>query len=141
VAEVGYQPFGGRREYRLIVRRVEPTPGSQLALHGLNYSYFAFITDREGEAVGAEGRPPAPRRGRERHPRPQVRSRPQPPALGQVRRQRRLAGLQRHRPQPLLLADAAGRDLKTLRRRLFSVPGRLVRSARHNHLKLPAEWP
>ena len=33
---------------RLIVRRVKPTPGSQLALFA-TYSYHAFITDREGE--------------------------------------------------------------------------------------------
>ena len=30
---------------RLIVRRVKPAPGSQLALF-VNYSYHAFITDR-----------------------------------------------------------------------------------------------
>ena len=31
VAETTYRPFGQRREVRLIVRRVRPTPGSQLA--------------------------------------------------------------------------------------------------------------
>src|SRR5579859_1181272 len=54
VAETTYQPFGGKRSYRFIVRRVEPTPGSQLALRGLNYSYFAFITDRQGEMLELE---------------------------------------------------------------------------------------
>ncbi len=29
----------------------------------------------------------------------------------------------------------------TLRRRLFTVPGRLVRSGRRRHLRLPAGWP
>ena len=38
---------------RLIVRRVKPTPGSQLALLTL-YDYHAFITDRDGEAVELE---------------------------------------------------------------------------------------
>jgi hypothetical protein len=36
------------------------------------------------------------------------------------------------------LAGLGIQCLKTLRRRLFSVPGRLVRSARHNHLKTPS---
>ena len=35
---------------RLIVRRVKPTPGSQLALLA-TYSYHAFITDRDGDTL------------------------------------------------------------------------------------------
>ena len=38
---------------RLIVRRVQPTPGSQLALF-VDYSYHAFITDRAGEMMELE---------------------------------------------------------------------------------------
>ena len=38
---------------RLIVRRVKPTPNSQLALIA-NYSYHAFITDREGDTLDLE---------------------------------------------------------------------------------------
>ena len=38
---------------RLIVRRVKPTPGSQLALFA-KYSYHAFITDRDGELLELE---------------------------------------------------------------------------------------
>ena len=38
---------------RLIIRRVKPTPGSQLALF-TNYSYHAFITDREGQTLDLE---------------------------------------------------------------------------------------
>ena len=38
---------------RLIVRRVKPTPGSQLALCA-RYSYHAFITDRDGETLELE---------------------------------------------------------------------------------------
>jgi Transposase DDE domain group 1 len=54
VAEMPYQPFGQKRIYRLIVRRVEPTPGSQLWLKGVAYSYYALITDREGEMLELE---------------------------------------------------------------------------------------
>ena len=38
---------------RLIVRRVKPTPGSQLALFA-TYSYHGFITDRYGETLELE---------------------------------------------------------------------------------------
>ena len=38
---------------RRIVRRVKPTPGSQLALFA-RYSYHAFITDRDGETLELE---------------------------------------------------------------------------------------
>ena len=38
---------------RLIVRRVKPTPGSQLALFA-SYSYHGFITDRDGETLELE---------------------------------------------------------------------------------------
>ena len=41
------------RRVRLIVRRVKPTPGSQLALFA-KYSYHGFITDRDGELLELE---------------------------------------------------------------------------------------
>ena len=56
VAETEYTPFQGEPDavpVRLIVRRVKPTPGSQLALF-TNYSYHAFITDREGDTLDLE---------------------------------------------------------------------------------------
>ena len=56
VAETSYTPFAGEPDaapVRLIVRRVKPTPGSQLALF-VNYSYHAFITDREGDTLDLE---------------------------------------------------------------------------------------
>src|SRR6266540_5592624 len=54
VAETTYTPFTKRgRTYRLIVRRVRPTPGSQLALF-TEFSYHAFITDREGDTLHLE---------------------------------------------------------------------------------------
>ena len=56
VAETTYTPFrhtGDATAVRLIVRRVKPTPGSQLALFA-TYSYHAFITDRAGEMMELE---------------------------------------------------------------------------------------
>ena len=56
VAETTYTPFDTKPDaapVRLIVRRVQPTPGSQLALFA-NYSYHAFITDREGDTLDLE---------------------------------------------------------------------------------------
>ena len=56
VAETTYTPFQSGPDaapVRLIVRRVKPTPGSQLALFA-SYSYHGFITDREGETLELE---------------------------------------------------------------------------------------
>ena len=56
VAETSYAPFKSEPDaapVRLIVRRVRPTPGSQLALFA-NYSYHACITDREGDTLELE---------------------------------------------------------------------------------------
>ena len=49
VAETTYVPFADQKDavpVPLIVRRVKPTPGSQLALFAL-YDFHAFITDRD----------------------------------------------------------------------------------------------
>ena len=56
VAETTYTPFQGEPDaapVRLIVRRVKPTPGSQLALFA-SYSYHGFITDRDGDTLELE---------------------------------------------------------------------------------------
>jgi hypothetical protein len=54
VAETSYRPFGRKgRVTRLIVRRVRPTPGSQLALF-CDYDYHPFITDRDGSTLELE---------------------------------------------------------------------------------------
>jgi hypothetical protein len=59
VAEATYTPFVGTlgrkkaKSMRLIVRRVPPTPGSQLALY-VDYSYHAFVTNRAGEMLELE---------------------------------------------------------------------------------------
>ena len=56
VAETTYTPFQSEPDaapVRLIVRRVKPTPGSQLALFA-TYRYHSFITDRDGETLELE---------------------------------------------------------------------------------------
>ena len=52
VAEVPYRCHAGRHAItvRLIVRRVRPTPGSQLALF-TTWDYHAFVTDRDGDLL------------------------------------------------------------------------------------------
>ena len=94
VAEITCRAFQSEPDaapVRLIVRRVKPTPGSQLALFAA-YRFHGFITDRDGGDPGAGGRSPPPRRGRERHPAPEVRRGAEPSSVGPLRRQRRLAG-------------------------------------------------
>ena len=93
VAETTYTPFQTKPDaapVRLIVRRVKPTrfparPLRQIQLSRLHHR------PRWGDA-GTGGRSSPPRRGRERHTRPQVRRRAEPHAVGALRRQRRLAG-------------------------------------------------
>ena len=56
VAETTYTPFQSKPDaapVRLIVRRVKPTPGSQLALFA-TYSYHGFITDCPASTIFAE---------------------------------------------------------------------------------------
>ena len=56
VAETSYAPFQSKPNaapVRLIVRRVKPAPGSQLALF-VTYSYHGFITDRDGATLELE---------------------------------------------------------------------------------------
>jgi len=57
VAVIPWHAFKSRTDEgvacRLVVRRVRPTPGSQLALIA-TFSYHAFITDMDGDAVTLE---------------------------------------------------------------------------------------
>jgi hypothetical protein len=54
VAETSYRPFGRKGRFmHLIVRRLRPTPGSQLALF-CDYDYHPFITDRDGSTLELE---------------------------------------------------------------------------------------
>ena len=99
-AETSYVPFRTEpdaKPVRLIVRRVRPTPGSQLALFA-NYSYHACITDREGDTLDLEA-------GHRRHAEIKNAIRDlkygvgaQPFPFGTLSRQRRLAGRPGHRP-------------------------------------------
>ncbi len=148
VAETTYTPFAGEQDakpVRLIVRRVKPTPGSQLALLTL-YDYHAFITDREGETLVLEA-------DHRRHAEIE----------NAIRDLKYGMGLN-HLPSGRFAANGAwlavqvmahnlarwtarlglGAGIvttKTLRRRLFGLVGRLTRSARRWTLHLPAGWP
>ena len=148
VAETTYTPFADQKDagpVRLIVRRVRPTPGSQLALLTL-YDYHAFITDRDGETLELEA-------DHRRHAEIE----------NAIRDLKYGVGLN-HLPSGKFAANGAwlavgviahnlarwtariglGEGIvttKTLRRRLFSLAGRLTRSARRWRLHLPARWP
>ena len=148
VAEAEYTPFQSEPDaapVRLIVRRVKPTPGSQLALFH-NYSYHAFITDREGDTLALEA-------DHRRHAEIE----------NAIRDLKYGMGLN-HLPSGRFPANGAWRavqalahnlarwtariglgeqivTVKTLRRRFFSLAGRLTRSARRLTLHLPQRWP
>ena len=112
VAETTYTPFQsepGAAPVRLIVRRVKPTPGSQLALLA-TYSYHGFITDRDGETLELEA-------DHRRHAEIENAIRDLKHGvgltspLGALRRQRRLAGGAGDgtQPRPLDSAHRSGR--------------------------------
>ena len=148
VAETDYTPFQSKPDaatVRLIVRRVQPTPGSQLALF-VTYSYHGCITDREGETLELEA-------DHRRHAEIE----------NAIRDLKYGVGLN-HLPSGRFAANGAwlavqvmahnlarwttriglGEQLattKTLRRRFFSLAGRLTRSARRLTLHLPQDWP
>ena len=148
VAETEYTPFGSEPDaapVRLIVRRVRPAPGSQLALFA-RYSYHAFITDREGDTLALEA-------DHRRHAEIE----------NAIRDLKYGVGLN-HLPSGRFPANAAwlaiqviahnlGRwtariglgerivTTKTLRRRFLSLAGRITRKARRLTLHLPQGWP
>jgi hypothetical protein len=148
VAEIAYTPFKGEKDaapVRLIVRRVKPTPGSQLALLTL-YDYHAFITDRVGDMLELET-------DHRRHA-----------EIENAIRDLKYGMALNHLPSGRFGANGAwlavqvmahnvarwtsrlglGQGIvttKTLRRRLFGLPGRLTRSARRLTLHLPERWP
>ena len=148
VAETTYVPFQSEPDatpVRLIVRRVKPTHGSQLALFAA-YSYHGCITDRDGETLELEA-------DHRRHAEIE----------NAIRDLKYGVGLN-HLPSGRFAANGAwlavqvmahnlarwtariglGEQLvttKTLRRRFFSLAGRLTRSARRLTLHLPQRWP
>ncbi len=145
MAEIPYRPFDKKRTYRLIVRRVAPTPGSQLWLQGVAYSHFAFITDREGDMLELEA------------------DHRQHAAVENVIRDSKYGLALNHMPSGKFGANAAWLALnvithnlcrwmgllggfaiaclKAWRLRFFSLPGRLVAHGRRRRLRLPGEWP
>ena len=108
VAETTCTPFQSEPDaapVRLIVRRVKPTPGSQLALFA--NSYHGFITDRDGEMLELEAdhRRHAEIENAIRDLKHGVPVEPSP--LGPLRRQRKhLAGGTGDGPQPRPLDSA-----------------------------------
>ena len=148
VAETTYTPFQNEPDaapVRLIVRRVKPKPGSQLALFA-TYSYHGFITDRDGEMLELEA-------DHRRHA-----------EIENAIRDLKYGVRLNHLPSGRFTANAAwlavqvmahnlarwtarlglGEQIvttKTLRRRFFALAGRLTRSARRLTLHLPRRWP
>ena len=148
VAEATYTPFRSAPDatpVRLIVRRVRPTPGSQLALFA-TYSYHGFITDRDGDTLELEA-------DHRRHAEIE----------NAIRDLKYGVGLN-HLPSGRFAANGAwlavqvmahnlarwtariglGEGIvttRTLRRRVFALVGRLTRSARRLTLHLPKGWP
>ena len=148
VAETTYTPFQAEADaapVRLIVRRVKPAPGSQLALFA-TYCYHGFITDRDGETLELEA-------DHRRHAEIE----------NAIRDLKHGVGLN-HLPSGRFAANGAwlavqvmahnlarwtariGLDqqivtTKTLRRRVFALAGRITRSARRLTLYLPRRWP
>jgi hypothetical protein len=147
VAETTYTAFAGTRHAttaRLIVRRVRPTPGSQLALDVV-FSYHAIITDRTGPLLAVEA-------DHRRH------------AIVEhtIADLKHHAGLA-HLPSGRFTANAAWLTLvgiaynlarwtanaaglgrittKTLRTTIIAAPARLVTSGRRLRLRMPTSWP
>jgi hypothetical protein len=132
------------RQVRLVVRRVRPTPGSQLALF-TTWDYHAFVTDRDPPLAELEA-------DHRRHA-----------IVEQTIAKLKSAGLA-DLPSGNFMVNAAwlaltvmahnlgravgqlaGPDLATataatLRREVFTIPGRLMSTARRRHLRLPAQW-
>ena len=149
VAETTYTPFAARkgaRPVRLIVRRVPPTPGSQLALY-VDYSHHPFITNRPGEMLALEADHRA-------HAEVEATIRDLKYGMGlnhlpsgrfgangawlalnvMAHNLLRWAGA-------IALGDSEPMTTKTFRRRLVALPGRLARSGRRLTLHLPERWP
>ena len=148
VAEITYTPFQTEPDaapVRLIVRRVKPTPGSQLALFA-TYSYHAFITDREGDVLELEA-------DHRRHAEIEnaIRDLKYGVGLNHLPSGRFAANgawlavqVMAHNLARWTARIALGEQVvttKTLRRRFFSLAGRLTRKARRLMLHLPRRWP
>jgi hypothetical protein len=149
VAETTYGPFtrrGKGKTVRLIVRRVKPTPGSQLEFAGFAYTYHAFITDRDGEMLELEA-------DHRRHAVVEntIRDLKDGVALSHLPSGRFGANgawlafnVMAHNLARWVSRMGLGETLvttPTMRMRHFALPGWLVHHARQWHLHLPAHWP
>ena len=146
VTETTYTPFQSEADaappVRLIVRRVKPTPGSQLALFA-TYSYHGFITDRDGETLKLEA-------DHRRHAEVEnaIRDLKYGVGLNHLPSGRFAAWLavqvMAHNLARWTARIGLGEQIvttKTLRQRVFALAGRLTRSARRLTLHLPQRWP
>ena len=147
VAETTYTAFAGSKHEttcRLLVRRVRPTPGSQLAMDVV-FDHHAILTDRDGDLLEVEAD----------HRRHAVVEH----AIADLKHHAGLA----HLPSGKFAANAAWLALvgiaynlarwtanaaglgrvttKTLRLTIIATPARLVRSARQLRLRMPTHWP
>jgi hypothetical protein len=148
VAETTYTAFRGTKhatELRLIVRRVRPSPGTQLALDVV-FDYHPFLTDRPGNTMDLEA-------DHRRHATIEL-------AIRDLK-----AGGLAHVPSGKFAANAAWLSLavmahnlarwtlaaagdhwtrattQTLRDKLVSMPARVVHTARRLKLRAPTNWP
>ncbi len=130
---------------RLIVRRVQPTPGSQLALFA-TYSYHACITDRDGDtlALAADHRRHAEIENAIRDLKSGVGLNHLPSGRFPANGAWLAVQVMAHNLARWTARLGLGEQIvttKTLRRRFFSIAGRLTRSARRLTLQLPPRWP
>jgi hypothetical protein len=146
VAEVPYTCFSGRHaiDVRLIVRRVRPTPGSQLALDVV-FDYHALVTDRPGSTLTVEADHRA-------HAKVELVIRDlKAGALAHCPSGKFtanaawlvLAALAHNMGRWILHAAGPGWDdatVDTLRRKMINMPARLVRSGRRLRLRAPTGW-
>ena len=148
VAETTGTPFQsepGAAPGRLIVRRVKPTPGSQLALFA-TYSYHGFITGRDGETLELEAdhRRHAEIENAIRDLKYGVGLNHRPSGRFAANAAWLAAQVMAHNLAPWTVRIGLGERIVTtqpLRRRVFALVGRLTRSARRVTLHLPKRWP
>jgi hypothetical protein len=144
-AQVAETTLAGKAGGRLIVRRTRLV-GAQATLWP-DWRHHAFITDRAGTGCLAGRRPPPPRRGRARHPRPQAghRAVPLPSGVFGANAAWALVATLAHNLLRWVAALGLGTHglvvAKTIRRRFITLPGRLTHAARRRSLHLPSGWP
>jgi len=150
VAETTYVPFArqckGAKAVRLIVRRVPPSPGSQLALY-TDYSYHAFVTNRHGEmlVLEADHRAHAEVENTIRDLKYGMGLNHLPSGRFGANGAWFALNVMAHNlvrwADAIALGEGPPMTTKTFRRRLVALPGRLARSGRRLSLHLPERWP